>query len=126
MNIDHLCMGCMENKGEAGVCPGCGWKEGTPPESSAQLLARTVLHEHYLLGRALGQGGFGILPIFFYPPRQVIESVGVKFQVSYGLHRKGFLLYVDFPTPFPGHLKVLNRFSWHRLPAIHNLLTGIF
>jgi len=50
----------MENKGEAKVCPVCGLEEGTPPESSAQLPARTVLQEKYLLGRVLGQGGFGI------------------------------------------------------------------
>jgi len=60
MNIENLCMGCMENKGEAKVCPVCGLEEGTPPESLAQLPARTVLHEHYLLGKVLGQGGFGI------------------------------------------------------------------
>jgi serine/threonine protein kinase len=53
-------MGCMGDKGDAAVCGLCGWAEGTPPELPTQLAARTVLYEKYLLGRVLGQGGFGI------------------------------------------------------------------
>ncbi len=53
-------MGCMGEKGDAEVCALCGWMEGTPPELPVQLAPRTVLGEKYLLGRVLGQGGFGI------------------------------------------------------------------
>ncbi len=53
-------MGCMGDKGNAQVCPHCGWAEGTPPELPVQLASRTLLAEKYLLGRVLGQGGFGI------------------------------------------------------------------
>jgi serine/threonine protein kinase len=60
MNYDHLCMGCMRNKGEADPCPDCGWVEGSLPDSPAQLAPRTILAQKYLLGRVLGQGGFGI------------------------------------------------------------------
>jgi serine/threonine protein kinase len=60
MNYEHLCMGCMGEKGDAQVCPLCGWAEGTPPELPVQLAPRTLLSEKYLLGRVLGQGGFGI------------------------------------------------------------------
>lgn len=60
MRPEHLCMGCMEDKGDAEVCPECRWKEGTLPESAVQLPPRTVLNNQYLLGRVLGQGGFGI------------------------------------------------------------------
>jgi serine/threonine protein kinase len=60
MNYEHLCMGCMGEKGDAQVCPLCGWVEGTPPELPVQLAPRTLLSEKYLLGRVLGQGGFGI------------------------------------------------------------------
>ena len=42
------------------MCPLCQWREGTPPESPLQLPPRTVLDGRYLIGRALGQGGFGI------------------------------------------------------------------
>jgi serine/threonine protein kinase len=60
MNIEHLCMGCMGDKGSAAACPLCGWAEGTPPELPVQLGPRTVICEKYLLGKVLGQGGFGI------------------------------------------------------------------
>ncbi len=60
MNPENLCMGCMGDKGDAQVCSLCGWREGTPPELPVQLTPRAVLIEKYLLGRVLGQGGFGI------------------------------------------------------------------
>jgi serine/threonine protein kinase len=60
MNREHLCMGCMGDKGDAQVCGVCGWAEGTPPDVPVQLSPRSVLAEKYLLGKVLGQGGFGI------------------------------------------------------------------
>ncbi|UNC92238.1 DUF5050 domain-containing protein [Candidatus Contubernalis alkaliaceticus] len=60
MNLNYLCLGCLEDKGEALECPHCGFIEGTPPESPAHLPPGTILNEKLLIGRALGQGGFGI------------------------------------------------------------------
>src|SRR6516225_9662368 len=62
MLADSLCMGCMEPKYD-GRCPNpqsCGWIEGTPPQSPLQLPPRTILEQRYVLGKVLGQGGFGI------------------------------------------------------------------
>ncbi len=58
--MDELCMGCMQNKGNVVICPQCGWVEGTQPEAPVHLPPRTILARRYLLGRVLGQGGFGI------------------------------------------------------------------
>jgi serine/threonine protein kinase len=60
--VDHhnLCPGCMENKGAAKTCPYCGLPAGAGPESALHLPPGTILQDKYLLGRALGQGGFGI------------------------------------------------------------------
>jgi serine/threonine protein kinase len=58
--LQQLCAGCMGNRGEAERCPDCDWVEGTMPENPSQLLPRTILEGKYMLGRALGQGGFGI------------------------------------------------------------------
>src|SRR5215470_17638408 len=60
MNLETLCMGCMRERGDSKVCSDCGFEEGTPPERPGQLWPRTVLAEKYLIGRVLGQGGFGI------------------------------------------------------------------
>src|SRR5215467_14303550 len=62
MVVEKLCMGCMEEK-NGDVCPSpkiCGWIEGGSALSVDQLSPRTVLIDRYVLGRALGQGAFGI------------------------------------------------------------------
>ena len=42
------------------VCPVCGWAEGQT-NAPHQLQPGTVLRGQYVIGRALGQGGYGIL-----------------------------------------------------------------
>ena len=53
------CLGCMEVKQEYPVCEHCGYDEHTA-NAPHQLQPGTVLQGRYLVGRALGQGGFGI------------------------------------------------------------------
>ena len=52
------CLGCMELTDQP-VCPRCGWSAQRNNEFH-QLPVGTVLADKYLVGRALGQGGFGI------------------------------------------------------------------
>lgn len=59
MNPKTLCMGCMGPRGGS-HCPDCGYREGTPTESPLQLRPRSLLNGRFLVGRVLGQGGFGI------------------------------------------------------------------
>lgn len=55
------CLGCMREYDEAfDLCPECGYVAGSPAESLLHLAPGTVLNERYLLGKVLGQGGFGI------------------------------------------------------------------
>lgn len=58
--LDSLCMGCMEEKGDLDQCPACGFAEAEVQESSNHLQPRTILQDKYIIGRALGQGGFAI------------------------------------------------------------------
>lgn len=61
MNPQHLCMGCMTDHGGAPVCPQCGYQEEQPVTGGGLYLPpRTLLNERYLIGRLLGEGGFGI------------------------------------------------------------------
>lgn len=53
------CYGCMRLKDDQPVCPHCGYDERTQNDIH-QLPTGTVLKEQYLIGRVLGQGGFGI------------------------------------------------------------------
>jgi len=50
----------MENDSGLPECPTCGRPFDLPPRSPLQLKPRTVLRDQYLIGRALGDGGFGI------------------------------------------------------------------
>lgn len=61
MNPDHFCMGCMtERENSEGPCPHCGFDEQANPPAPHQLPPRTILNGKYLVGRILGEGGFGI------------------------------------------------------------------
>ena len=60
MADNAYCMGCMKPKGNEGHCPTCGWLEGSRASSLQHLPPGTLFHGKYLVGRALGQGGFGI------------------------------------------------------------------
>lgn len=56
----NICPGCFKDKGEATVCPLCGFDESTRGNPIA-LPYWTLLNRQYLTGRVLGKlGGFGI------------------------------------------------------------------
>src|SRR5579883_405748 len=56
----ELCLGCMAPDTGAPFCPYCGWKRAADSGSVLHLRPGTMLHNCYLVGRVLGQGGFGI------------------------------------------------------------------
>jgi len=60
VNAAGLCMGCMAPAAGGLFCPQCGWKYAAPAASILHLGPGTVLQNTYVVGRALGQGGFGI------------------------------------------------------------------
>lgn len=60
MQISRLCPGCFSEKTSDETCPYCGWRDGTQPNSPFYLSAQTILRGKYLVGRVLGQGGFGV------------------------------------------------------------------
>ncbi|MBO7253320.1 MAG: protein kinase [Oscillospiraceae bacterium] len=57
--MSKLCFGCMQQKENSPICEHCGYEE-TRQNLPHQLPVGTLLQNQYLIGRVLGQGGFGI------------------------------------------------------------------
>jgi serine/threonine protein kinase len=53
-------MNCFSVKGQYEVCPFCGYVDGTPTEQPHYLTPGTILGNHFIVGTAIGFGGFGI------------------------------------------------------------------
>ncbi len=64
-NLNLLCMGCMREKSSEGICPYCGFSLEKRLEENAQkgvhhLQPGSILNGRYMVGKVLGEGGFGI------------------------------------------------------------------
>ncbi len=57
--IVNRCFGCMEETASV-PCPHCGYVYSKQTNQSFALQPGSILHGKYLIGRVLGQGGFGI------------------------------------------------------------------
>lgn len=58
---NHLCPGCMQPWPDPGKpCPHCGYSRQQPVTPARALPPFTILAGRYLLGAALGAGGFGV------------------------------------------------------------------
>ena len=59
--MSKLCYGCFSPMEKEGVCPHCGYEAAAEASKyPTALKSGTILNGKYLLGRVLGQGGFGI------------------------------------------------------------------
>ncbi|MDO4274202.1 MAG: serine/threonine-protein kinase [Eubacteriales bacterium] len=74
---DRICMGCMRELKKGETCPYCGFsiKKYAQCRSSRALPARTILGGLYLIGKVLGEGGFGITYIALDLNRQIPVAV---------------------------------------------------
>lgn len=71
------CMGCMEFYGtEFDVCPHCGYEENQPARELLHIDPGTELIGRYIVGRALGYGGFGVTYIGW--DTQLKRKVAIK------------------------------------------------
>ena len=75
IDIDHLCPGCMQsNPTPDSPCPHCGYSKNTQPLKNA-LPVFSILEGKYLIGRALGKGGFGITYLAMHLPTETIVAI---------------------------------------------------
>ncbi len=77
MSAASLCLGCMSGRVEATACPRCGYEYESQAVSPLHLPPGTGLHEgHYIVGKVLGHGGFGITYIGY--DTQLERKLAVK------------------------------------------------
>ena len=102
----NLCYNCFQEKPGVGPCPHCGFDlEENEKKFPVALRAGTVLNGRYIVGRVLGQGGFGIT--YLALDTQLNAKVAIKEFMpgrsppAAAVHRKadweGFS--VSFPVP---------------------------
>ncbi len=93
------CLSCMNlYDSPTPVCPHCGYEQHTPPREGYHLSPGNVLEGHYLVGRVLGYGGFGVTYIGY--DQKLERTVAIK-----------EFLPTTFATRLPGdtHLTVYNN-----------------
>lgn len=61
MDYNNLCFRCFTEKSSKEMsCPNCGYNNSTPPVSRNCLKPGSILNGRYIVGVAIGVGGFGI------------------------------------------------------------------
>lgn len=84
MNIEHLCLSCMADKGDQEFCPRCGWSSKSyVPGSSSFLVPGTIINSRYLVGLVIGCAGFGVTYIGW--DMLLRMKVAIKEYAPYGL-----------------------------------------
>lgn len=72
-----LCMGCMKSyDDEYNICPHCGYVENSSPVEENQLRPGSVLHNKYIVGKAIGHGGFGVTYLGYDP--ELKRKIAIK------------------------------------------------
>lgn len=60
---NHLCMGCMSEKNDTGVCNKCGYEENSFDNDVDFLHVETLLNNRYIVGKALSSNGESVIYI---------------------------------------------------------------
>lgn len=92
--MTKFCMGCMNKKEiQNEICPSCGYLEGTKPQEALHMEPSNILHDRYIIGQALGFGGFGVTYIAW--DALLEQKVAIKEYLP-----------SEFATRIPGHTQI--------------------
>ena len=129
----ELCLNCFSVKGKYDVCPYCGYAEHTPPKQAHYLTPGTILYNQYIVGTAVGDGGFGItykcydtiLGVIvaikeFYPAGLVNRAPGEKKtgvlsgekEAEYNVQLKRFLMEAKNTAQFEQAKDIVNVYNY--------------
>lgn len=61
MSIKDLCINCFQSTGGEEVCMHCGYIQSDTPKQICHLYPHTVLHDRYVIGKVINNGGFGVV-----------------------------------------------------------------
>lgn len=76
MDFKKICYSCMQEKpNESDPCPHCGFSNQRYSVPENHLPPMTPLNGKYLIGKSIGQGGFGITYIAFDLKLQVVVAI---------------------------------------------------
>ena len=101
----NLCYNCFKEKPQSeGACPYCGFDlEDNVKKYPVALRAGTILNNRYIVGRVLGQGGFGITYLAWdeklearvavkeYMPNDISARVGTTVSVAMESRAEDFI-----------------------------------
>lgn len=81
MESSKQCMQCMEfYDAQYDICPYCGYEENSGKKELLHIDAGTVLIDRYLIGNALGFGGFGVTYIGYTEVEKDMDAVTEQMQ----------------------------------------------
>ena len=90
----NYCYGCFETLSKKQtVCPHCGYALVSEPEEATHMLPGTILSGRYIIGQAIGYGGFGVTYIGW--DRRLEMKVAIKEYLP-----------SEFSTRIPGQSKI--------------------
>ncbi|MBO7251305.1 MAG: protein kinase [Oscillospiraceae bacterium] len=114
------CYGCMQEKNASPICEHCGFDERSRNDRH-QLPMGIVIHQQYVVGRVLGQGGFGItymgwdlllnIPVAikeFYPGGLVSRDCSAQTEVK--CYSDSQEIFIDSKSRFLREAQALARF----------------
>ena len=112
-----LCYQCFREKGAETVCPFCGYDPtGSAKKHPMALRPESILNGRYILGRVLGQGGFGIT--YIAQDYQTKERVAVKeyFPTEFAGRTNGTHVQITPIVCHPERASASRRISNVRIP----------